>query len=183
MRAGVGQTLDSFGSTGPVLAAGGAGEAGVARNLGLSIAGFQDRNRANRQQSLSLGENIFPRRQIGLTGSDIAGLTVANILGENNQNQANYANQVQAGQLNSQIAAENQNTATEQANIMAKSRADSDAAKAAATASMVNALVSSGAQAYGAYATRPQTPKTTTTVPATTLSASNALGRQKFSYV
>lgn len=127
MRAGLSKSLGAFG--GNSLAPGSAGEANVARNFGLGIMDFQDRNRANRQQSLTIAEGLFPRRKFGLSGADAAQLSVANTAGENNWNQANYANQFQTGQsnYNNQLAMQNANAqadaersaATQQAIIQA----------------------------------------------------------------
>lgn len=154
MRAGLGSALDAFGD-GAVLAPGSAGEASVARNLGMNIMGFQDRNRQNRQQSLKLAEELFPRRKFGLDGSDFAAITAANNMGLNNQNQANYANEVQASQFNYRVGAENQNATTAQNNANAQASAQAKAQQAQAMAGMVNSVLQSGASAYGAYSAGP----------------------------
>lgn len=112
MRAGIGGALDAFGDTPGTLAPGSAGEASVARNLGINIMGFQDRNRENRQRSLLIAEELFPRRQFGLTGADAVNVMAANNAGENNANQAAYANSLGLT-----------NTMTAQGNIMAEASA------------------------------------------------------------
>lgn len=99
MRSGIAGSLDSFGDAGATLAPGSAGEASVARNLGTSIMGFQQMNRGNRQQSLSLAEQLFPRRTFGLTGKDQASIAIGNNGAQNASNQNNYANGVQVAQL------------------------------------------------------------------------------------
>ena len=103
MTAGIGQSLGSLGSgsvAGGTLAAGGAGQADVARNLGLDVLGFQQSQTQQAQQSLGLAENIFPHQSVGLSGADAAGVSEANNLGQNNWNQANYDTQFQTDQLN-----------------------------------------------------------------------------------
>lgn len=105
-RAGLAGALSAFGDTGATLKAGSAGEASVARNLGQSIMGFQDRNRTNRMQSLGLAESLFPRRTFGITGKDAAMIDLTNNAGQNNWNQANYAQGVQQDQFNQNLAAQ-----------------------------------------------------------------------------
>lgn len=107
-RAGLAGALGSFGDasavdgaiTGSTLAPGSAGEASMARNLGVDIMGFQDRNRRNRLTSLTTAESLFPRRSIGLSGSDVANVELSNTAGQNNWNQADYATKFQADQFN-----------------------------------------------------------------------------------
>lgn len=115
MRAGLSNALTSFGGTPGTLAPGSAGEASVARNLGLSVMGFQDRNRANRQRSLLTAEGIFPRRSFGLSGADAVSLSMLNAQGQNNWNQANYATETQLAQAeyNQGIAQQNADAAGE----------------------------------------------------------------------
>lgn len=97
-RAGLVNALGAFGGTPGTLAPGSAGEASVARNLGLSVLGFQDRNRRNRQQSLLTAEAIFPRRSFGLSGADATTLSMLNAQGLNNYNQAAYSTDLQLAQ-------------------------------------------------------------------------------------
>lgn len=59
----------------------------------------------NAQQSLEA--MMFPRTQIGLTGTDFANMMIADTQGHNQFNQANFATQMSAAQYNSQIGAEN----------------------------------------------------------------------------
>lgn len=115
MRAGLSNALGAFGGTPGTLAPGSAGEASVARNLGASIVGFQDRNRQNRQRSLLTGEAIFPRRSFGLSGADAVSLSMLNTQGENSWNQANYATETQLAQseYNQGIAQQNADAAGE----------------------------------------------------------------------
>ncbi len=107
-RAGIGQALSSFGGDPSVLTPGSGGEASVARNLGSSIMGYQDRNRRNRMESLLTAESIFPRRTFGLSGQDVVNLNMQNAMNENNYNQAKYSNQVQEQQYNTQESAQGQ---------------------------------------------------------------------------
>lgn len=118
------------GSMGPLtenLAPNSGVEADVAKNLGLDILNFQQLNRANRMQDLGTAESIFPRRQFGLTGNDIAQIDVANTAGQNNWNQANYANRLGIAEFNylgQQGALQN---AQQQANINAQAQAQQQA--------------------------------------------------------
>ena len=113
MRAGLGNTLGAFGDTGNTLGIGSAGEASVARNLGLGIMGFQNnelaqyQQRFNNNQALkastgaSIGEvdQLAPHRTFGMSGSDIANLTLGQNATNNAFNQqmiATKANQNQA---------------------------------------------------------------------------------------
>lgn len=115
MRAGLSNALGAFGGAttadgavaGGTLAPGSAGEAAVARNLGLSIQGFQDRNRQNRMTSLLTAEQLFPRRSFGLSGADAVNLNMANTAGQNNWNQADYATKFQTDQYNYLVDAQN----------------------------------------------------------------------------
>jgi DNA polymerase III psi subunit len=115
MRAGIGDALAGFGDpasvdgaiTGGTLAPGSAAEASVARALGNSVEGEQQRNRANRLASLTTAESLFPRRSFGLSGSDVANLEIANTAGLNNWNQADYATQFQTDQYNYLVQAQN----------------------------------------------------------------------------
>lgn len=137
MRAGLGKSLDAFGGVGGTLAPGSAGEAAVARNLGHDIMGFQDRNRKNRNESLLMGEQIFPRRAFGMSGQDLVSALIANTQTQNNSNQAKFETQAQQAQQ-----------ATNQANVDAQAEAARSVAMAQAIASGVN----SAAGAYGTYA-------------------------------
>lgn len=136
MRAGLGKSLDAFGGVGGTLAPGSAGEAAVARNLGLDIAGFQDRNRTNRTNSLLTAEQLFPRRAFGMSGQDLVSALIANNQTTNNFNQAKFQTQAQQAQQ-----------ATNQANV----NAQADAARSAAMAQAIASGVNSAASAYGAY--------------------------------
>ncbi len=113
MRAGLADALTAFGGTPGTLAPGSAGEASVARNLGVSVLGFQDRNRRNRQQSLLTAETLFPRRSFGVSGADAVTLSMLNTQGQNNYNQAGYATDLQLAQsqYNQQIGQENADAA------------------------------------------------------------------------
>lgn len=91
------------GSMGPItstLAPNSGAEADVAKNLGLDIMGFQQQNRANRMGDLSMEEQIFPRRQIGLTGQDMAQIGMLDTAGQNQYDQSKYANQLGIDQFN-----------------------------------------------------------------------------------
>lgn len=132
MRAGLGRSLSAFGGIGPTLKPGGAGEASVARNLGLSIASFQDRNRQNRLQALTTAEQIFPRRQFGLTGESAAMLNMLNTQGVNEWNQANYANTVQNKQFNFRLKYEQMAAAQQAANANAQAQSQAGAGRQSA---------------------------------------------------
>lgn len=151
MRAGIGGALGSFGDTGANLTPGGAGEAAVGRNLGMSIEGFQDRNRANRQQSLATAESIFPRREFGMNGSDFALTALQDAVNQNAQNTAKYQAETGAYQANYQINATNQNAATQSQNALVQANAEADAAQSAAYAGAATQAIGAGAKAYGAY--------------------------------
>ena len=145
MRAGLSSSLGSMGDLANtnVLTPGSGGEAAMARNLGLSIMEFQDRNRANRERSLTVADQLFPRRQFGLTGSNVANLMATNNASQNNWNQANYASQVGIAGTNLGIA---QNAAA--------SQVQNNNAQAAASAQMWGSIakgVSGLAGAYGQY--------------------------------
>lgn len=164
VNAGLGLTLDAFGDQGPILARGSAGEARVAQNLGTSIIGFQDRNRQNAERSLSLAEQIFPRRTIGLSGSDIGKIELGNLSARNAWNQANYASKVGQQQFNQSIAAGNQANAISQANANAQAAATLGASQAQMYSSLASTAVQAGGNAYGSYqAAHPVSPTPTTT--------------------
>lgn len=166
INSGLGSTLDAFGDQGPSTGIDSAGQARIAQNLGISIMGFQDRNRANAQKSLSLAEQIFPRRQLGLGGGDAAQILLGNVTGQNAFNQANYASKVGQQQFNEKIAAGNQANQISQANAQAQANATLSAAQAQTYAGMANTALTAGGQAYGNYqAAHPvaPTPRVTTT--------------------
>ncbi len=128
MRAGITDTLGSLGDSTGTLAPGSAGEAAVARNLGTSILGFQDRNRNNRQTSLAMAETLFPHREIGMSGKDVAGIQVADSMSINNWNQADYANKVQQEQFNYRIGQENARGAQTEENAQSQAAAEKKSA-------------------------------------------------------
>ena len=124
MRAGIQGSLGAFGDSPGTLAPGSAGEASVARNLGLKIADFQDRNRQNRERSLGLGEQIFQRRKIGLSGEDAATIAAANVKNTNDYAQGKFQSDVQkeqykynakVGERNAQMAKQNADAAADSA--------------------------------------------------------------------
>lgn len=123
IRAGLQGALSSFGNTPGTLAPGSSGEADVARNLGVSIAGFQDRNRQNRQNSLVTAEQLFPRRSFGISGNDAIGLDIGNTTSENNYMQAQHAQDVALAQYNANGAAGNANAQVAQGNVNAQAGA------------------------------------------------------------
>lgn len=115
MRAGLSNALGAFGSSPGTLAPGSAGEASVARNLGVSILGFQDRNRQNRQNSLITAEALFPRRSFGLSGADATSLAMQNAQGLNAYNQGKFQTefQTQQAQYNQGIQQDNSDAAAD----------------------------------------------------------------------
>lgn len=148
-RAGLQGALSAFGSTPGTLTPGSAGEADVARNLGLSIAGFQDRNRQNRIQSLTTAEQLFPRRQFGLTGHDAVNLDVSNINNENSWNQAKNAQDVQLATYNATGQVQQQNAQTQQGNINAQAGAVGQSSLGQGIGSAASIIAKLGAS-YGA---------------------------------
>lgn len=60
----------------------------------------------NNQLEAEQGQ-MFPKTQIGLTGTDMANMMVSNTMGQNQFNQANFASQMAAAQYNSSINAQN----------------------------------------------------------------------------
>lgn len=149
IKAGLGDALNSFGDTGANLEHGSAGEASVATNLGLGINNFQQQNRANAAGSLSQIEALFPRRQFGLTGDDVAGLDLANTQGQNNFNQANYASTVQQQQYNQRLDADALKTQVGQNNVAAQAGAENNAATAKLIASGIGAVGDVAGKYYG----------------------------------
>lgn len=89
MTAGLGDALSAFGDT-SALAPGSGAEASVARGLGMRIQDYQNQSITR----LMGAESLFPRRTFGMSGRDYALMSMLNTAGENNWNQANYANDV-----------------------------------------------------------------------------------------
>lgn len=155
LRSGLGSSLSAFGDAGPVLARGSGAEADVAKNLGLSVLAFQDRNRQNAQRSLSLAEEIFPRRQIGLTGKDNAQVAIGNLSAQNAWNQANHAATVDELEFNAKLAAGNQATALNQGNAQAAAGAQASQAQAQLFGSIAQSAIGGVGKAYGSYMAQP----------------------------
>lgn len=150
LRAGIQSALQSFGANGANLEPGSAGEANVARNLGIDILKLQDRNRQNRQQSLQLAEGIFPRREFGMNGKDFALTALQDAVNQNQFNQANYAAETGAYEKNYDINAQNRNTITQSNNALAEANAQAKAAQTQAYTNAAMSVIGAGAQAYGA---------------------------------
>lgn len=150
-RAGIQGSLQSFGANGGNLEPGSAGEANVARNLGVGVMQFQDRNRQNRQQSLGLAEQIFPRRQFGMNGSDFAMTALQDAVNQNQFNQANYQAQTGVYEKNYDINAANKNATVQSQNALAQANAEAKAAQTQAYTQAATSVLGAGAQAYGAY--------------------------------
>lgn len=134
VRGGLANSLAAFGGSDGALAPGSAGEASVARNLGTSIIGFQDRNRANRNQSLVMAESLFPRRSFGLSGADATSLAMQNAQGLNSFNQAKYS-------TDTQIAQSESNQQIGQANADAQADAQKQQAAVGAGIAIASVLV------------------------------------------
>lgn len=166
INSGLEGTLGSFGDQGLISKRGSAGEARIAQNLGTSIAGWQDRNRQNANQSLSLAEQIFPRRNIGLSGADVGQIQLGNLSAQNAWNQANYASQVEQQQFNQKIAAGNQANAITTNNANAQAQANLGAAQAQMYGDLAKTALNAGGQAYGSY--QAAHPRTATVTPTTT---------------
>lgn len=120
-RAGLQGAGGAFGDNASTLAPGSAGEASVARNLGVGIMNFQDRNRANRMASLGAAEAIFPRRNFGFGGETTTELGVADWAGKQNHNLADYNSQIQLQELNWRNEAQNNSNQANAANASAQS--------------------------------------------------------------
>lgn len=111
MRAGLTGAGAAFGDTAGTLTPGSAAEASVARNLGTSIMGFQDRNRQNRMSSIAVAETLFPRRTFGLAGSDLVNLELAKYNSDVATEELNWRNEASnnaalIGQENAEGAAD-----------------------------------------------------------------------------
>lgn len=155
MRAGIGSALDSFGdgsTSGAPLAPGSAGEASVARNLGLGVLDFQDRNRRNRERSLSIAEDLFPRRTFGMAGQDIVSHLVSENQNQNAFNAAQYERQYQAEAAKVGQQAQINNATAQSQNAAAAAQAEADAARTQAIVSAASTAIQAGAQAYGGRA-------------------------------
>lgn len=150
MRAGMTNALGSFNAPFS-LAPGSAGEADVARNLGLSILGFQDRNRRNRMDSLRMAEEIFPRRAFGMSGADLASALVAKNVADNQVAQQQHSQDIEQIKYNSGIDIGNNAAATNQANLNAQANAEASAAQAKALAEGITGVVGAAGSAYGQY--------------------------------
>lgn len=141
VRAGLNSAGNAFGDTPGTLAPNSAAEADVARNLGLGTMQFQDRNRANRQNSLNMAENIFPRRSFGFGGDVATELGLADYAGRQNHDLAKYNSDMQIGELNWRNEAQNNANQVQQQN-----------ASAAAGASSTGQIVGTVAQVIGLVA-------------------------------
>lgn len=99
-RAGLQSAVGATG--GWSMGTGTAGQANVARNLGLDQNAYQ-------QQLLSQFNQLnatFRPRTFGLSGADAAQIALSNIAGQNNANQTQYAYQVQENQFAENMAAQ-----------------------------------------------------------------------------
>lgn len=141
VRAGLNSAGNAFGDTPGTLAPNSAAEADVARNLGLGVMQFQDRNRANREQSLNMAENIFPRRSFGFGGDVATELGLANWAGQQNHDLSKFNNDMQVQELNWRNQAQNNANQIQQQN-----------ASAAAGASSTGQIVGTVAQVIGLVA-------------------------------
>jgi hypothetical protein len=145
MRGGMADSLAAFGGDVGTLAPGSAGEANVAVHMGQGIMDFQQRNRDNRQRALALAEELFPRREFGLSGRDATAITMQNTAGRNNHAQGEYGHKVQAEMTR-------HGQATDRANFTIGSnnaQAQADAQMAASIAQGIGSVASAGAGAYG----------------------------------
>jgi hypothetical protein len=155
-KAGIFKSLDALGGTGgaSVLAPGSAGEANVARHLGLGTMAFQDRNRNLRHESLKLGEEVFPRRQFGMTGADYVSSSIADVSNKNAWEAANYEREFAAEQARIGQQAEIANARQASANATAQAQALAAAERDKAVASAVSTGLQGATQAYGSYAAK-----------------------------
>lgn len=155
MRAGLAEALASFGGTEDTstLAPGSAGEASVARNLGVGILNLQDRNRRNRNESLSIAARLFPKRQIGLTGSDAASIEIANTNQTNATLQAEYEAEVAAKNKNYDINAQNTNSMVQAENAAAAANAEANAELMKAYAGAATGAVGAASRATAGAST------------------------------
>jgi hypothetical protein len=76
------------------LGTGTTGMANIARNLGLDQMQYQNQI----LNQFNMANDTFRPRTFGLSGADTAQMALANLAGQNNWNQANYASQVQQAQ-------------------------------------------------------------------------------------
>lgn len=159
MRSGLSGALGSLGDASTVggegggsLTAGSSGEAALGRGLGNEILAYQDRNRRNRESTLGLAEQIFPRRTIGMSGQDRTLINMLNTAGMNNWNQSWYANKVAQDEFNYRIQAENIAAAAQQQNANAAGSAQQSSSLVSGGASIATALV--GALALSCWVAR-----------------------------
>jgi hypothetical protein len=93
------------------LGSGTTGMANIAKNLGLDQMQYQNQI----LNQFQMANDTFRPRTFGLSGGDTAQIALANLAGQNNWNQANYASQVQQSQyaegLGAQQAVLNTNAA------------------------------------------------------------------------
>lgn len=130
MRAGVGDSLAAFGDTGgSTLAAGSAATAKVSQNLFGSVNALGQQIRDNRTRALTLGDQLFPERQIGLSGDDAAGIVASNTSGLNSWKEADFRDKLESERLNWRVQNENTRTQVETANNNAAGAAQAGAAK------------------------------------------------------
>jgi hypothetical protein len=134
VNAGISSSLNAFGDGS--IAPNSAAEANVARNLGVGVLDFQDRMRNRTANDLMTSQQLYggQPRTFGFGGEGALQLSLANLAGQNNWNQANYASQVQAGQYNSQIDATNQNARVQKSNGTTGAMGSAVGAAAAAAA-------------------------------------------------
>lgn len=154
MRAGIGGALSSFGdkALSAPLEAGGAAEASVARNLGLGVRDFQQQNRDNRERSLTIAEDIFPRRTFGMSGGDFATHAVSDVQNRNAWAGANYEREFQAEAAKVGQQTQMNNATAQSQNALAASQAEADAARTAAIVGAATTALQAGAKAYGSQA-------------------------------
>lgn len=141
MKAGLSKSLDNLGDTmtsegvsGETLKAGSAGEANLAAELGIGIAGFQDRNRKNREATLGLAETLMPRRTFGFGGNAETMIEMMNKGNQNAWNQAWFADKRNAEQFKWGLNQQNKQAGVAQGN-----------SDAAADAAEEEAMISGGA--------------------------------------
>lgn len=127
ISAGIGSSLAAFGDQSPTLTAGSAGSARVSQNLFGTANALDQQIRSNRNQALSIGNQLYPEAQIGLSGEDAAAVDATNTQQQNAWNEANYEDQLGNQRFNYQVRADNLIARTQQNNINEQASAENKA--------------------------------------------------------
>lgn len=142
IRAGISGSLNSFGDQGATLTPGSAATANVSTNLFGDANALDQQVRSNQYRALTVGNQLFPEQQIGLSGEDAAAIDASNTQGQNSYNQAQYDNTLENERFNYNVQADNLQTTAQQNNINAQ-------ASAAASANTQQTAIEGGAAVAG----------------------------------